>query len=99
MKESRSKPDADEDRDEGADEGGGDAEGPRKRRTKAWRRSGDERKIAFQQEIMSRDEEFPRRSREDMRMAAVKTVPRTVVPKGPSTKGSHVFFYLPVPKV
>ena len=47
MKGSRSEPDADEDRDEGADKGGDDAKGPWGRRTKAWRRSGDEPKIAF----------------------------------------------------
>ena len=79
MKESRSEPDAGEDRDEDLDEGGEDAEGPWGRRTKAWRRSGDEPKIAFQREIMPRDEESSRRSREDMRMTAVKTVPKTVV--------------------
>jgi len=47
VKGSRSEPDADENRDEGADEGGEDAEGPWGRRTKAWRRAGDETKIAF----------------------------------------------------
>ena len=47
VKGSRSEPDADEDRDEDADEGGEDAEGRRGRRTKTWRRSGDESKIAF----------------------------------------------------
>jgi len=47
VKGSRSEPDADEDRDKGVDEGGGDAEGPWRRRTEAWRRSGDEPKIAF----------------------------------------------------
>ena len=34
---------------------------------------------------MSRDEESLHRSRENMRMTAVKTVPRTVVQKGPRT--------------
>ena len=47
MKGIRSDPDAGEDRDEVADEGGEDAEGPWGRRTKAWRRSGDEPKIVF----------------------------------------------------
>jgi len=79
VKGSRSELVADEDRDEGVDAGGEDAGGPWGRRTKAWRRSGDEPKIAFQREIMPRDEESSRRSREDMRMTAVKTVPKTVV--------------------
>ena len=47
MKGSRSEPDTDEDRDEVVDEDGKDAKGPWGRRTKAWRRSGDEPKTAF----------------------------------------------------
>jgi len=48
VKGSRSEPDADEDRDEGVDEGGEDTESPWGRRTKSWRRSGDdESKIDF----------------------------------------------------
>ena len=34
---------------------------------------------------MPRDEESSRRSREDIRMTAVNTVPKTVVQKGPRT--------------
>ena len=47
MKGNRSEPDSDEVRDGGVDEGGEDAKGPWERRTKAWRRSGDEPKIAL----------------------------------------------------
>jgi len=36
---------------------------------------------------MSRDEESSRRSREDMRMTAMKTVPRTVVQNGSRSIG------------
>jgi len=81
VKGSRSEPDADEDRDEGFDEGGKDTEGPWGRRAEAWRRPGDEPKIAFFLRITARHEGWSRRRHEDMKMTAVEKLPKTFVRK------------------